>query len=256
MTYLIAIILGLIEGFTEFLPISSTGHLLLAERLLNLPSTDFLKTFDITIQSGAILAVVFLYWRMFFDKELIKKLFIAFIPTGILGFVFYKLIKQVLMEKEIIVIVSFFLGGLLLIIFELWHKEKKGAIEKTANISYGQSCLIGIFQSIAMVPGISRSAATIIGGLLLGIKRKTIVEFSFLLAVPTMFAATSFDFLKNAPTFQTGDFGLLAVGFIISFLSALASIKFLLSYIQKHNFIIFGVYRIIAAFLFWFLMLK
>lgn len=256
MTYLIAIILGLIEGLTEFLPISSTGHLLLAERLFNLPSTDFLKTFDIAIQSGAILAVVFLYWRMFLDKELIKRLLTAFIPTGILGFVFYKFIKQVLMEKEIIIIISLFLGGLLLIIFELWHKEKEGAIEKTANISYGQSGLVGVFQSIAMIPGVSRSAITIIGGLLLGIKRKTIVEFSFLLAVPTMFAATGLDFLKSAPIFQIGDLGLLAVGFVVAFLSALASIKFLLSYIQKHNFIIFGVYRIVVALLFWFLIFK
>ncbi len=161
------------------------------------------------------------------------------------------------MEKEIIVIASLFFGGLLLIIFELWHKvapRQDGLIvKKITDISYGQAGLIGIFQSIAMVPGVSRSAATIIGGLFSGIERKTIVEFSFLLAVPTMFVATGFDFLKSAPTFQTGDFGLLAVGFIISFLSALASIKFLLSYIQKHTFIIFGVYRMIIAIIFYYL---
>lgn len=255
MTFFQAIILGIIEGFTEFLPISSTGHLILAGRLFNLPSDNFLKTFEIAIQAGAILAVVFLYWRIFLDKKLIKKLITAFIPTGVLGFILYKIVKQIFMESEILVIVSLFLGGVFLIIFEWRHRDQPAATETVAGISYKQAGLVGIFQSIAMIPGVSRSAATIIGGLLLGVKRKTIVEFSFLLAVPTMFAATGFDILKNAPTFQVSEFGLLSVGFFVSFLSALASIKFLLSYIQRHTFIIFGVYRIAAAILFYFLVI-
>lgn len=253
MSFFQAIVLGIIEGFTEFLPISSTGHLILAGRLFDLPSDNFLKTFEIVIQSGAILAVVALYFKFFFNTETLKKIIIAFIPTGILGIIFYKLIKRVFMESEMLVISSLFLGGLLLIVFELWHKKREGIVEK---LTYPQAGLIGVFQSIAMIPGVSRSAATIIGGLMLGIKRKTIVEFSFLLAVPTMFAATSLDLLKSAPSFQAGEFNLLAVGFIVSFLSALASIKFLLSYIQKHTFIIFGIYRIIIALVFYFLVLK
>ena len=148
---------------------------------------------------------------------------------------------------------SLLLGGIFLIVFELIHHEKKEATEDLARISYRQACLIGLFQSVAMVPGVSRAAATIIGGLILGLKRKTIVEFSFLLAVPTMLAATALDLIKNAWTFSLDQTLFLVVGFITSFAVAILSIKFLLYYIKKHNFIFFGVYRIVVAllFLFW-----
>lgn len=259
MTFIQAIILGVVEGITEFLPISSTGHLILAGRLLNMPATDFLKSFEIIIQLGAILAVVVLYWkRLIADWETWKRIIIAFIPTGILGLFFYKAIKNYLLGNSMVVLWSLVLGGVFLVVFELWHK-KSAERQKEADvddISYKKSAVIGLAQSMAMVPGVSRSAATIIGGLAMGIKRETIVEFSFLLAIPTMAAATGLDLLKSASGFAVTQIPYLIVGFIAAFLVALASIKFLLNYIKNHTFIAFGVYRILIAILFWFLILK
>src|SRR3989344_3689592 len=209
MTYFDAIILGVVEGITEFLPISSTGHLILAGELLGLPSTEFLKSFDIAIQLGAILAVVALYWRSLFDIEMIKKLAVAFIPTGIIGFALYYVVKTILLDNLYVVLISLALGGI----------------------------------------------APIVGGLLLGLPRKTIVEFSFLLAVPTMAAATGYDLMKNADLLSFENIGVLAVGFVVSFVVALAAIRWLLSYVRTHTFIPFGVYRILAALVFWLVIL-
>lgn len=257
MDFLQAIIFGVVQGISEFLPISSTGHLILTGRLLGLAQTEFLKSFEIAIQLGSILAVIVLYWQQLFaDWEIIKRIAVAFIPTGILGLIFYKLIKLFLLGSNAVVLWSLFLGGVLLIIFELWHQEKEMADGKITEISYGKSFLIGLAQSVAMIPGVSRSAATILGGLALGIKRKTIVEFSFLLAVPTMIAATFFDLYKNWQQFSLNQFEFLAIGFIVAFLIALASIKFLLNFIKTHSFMPFGVYRIALALAFWLLILK
>ena len=251
-----AIILGIVEGVTEFLPISSTGHLILTSRILELKQTEFLKSFEIAIQLGAILSIVFLYWKSFLiEQKVLKKVIVAFIPTGVIGFVFYKIFKNFLMQ-DTIVLWALFLGGIFLIVFEFLYKEKKEAKESMAEISYFQSFLIGIFQSFAMIAGVSRAAATIIGGLSLGLKRKTIVEFSFLLAVPTMLAATLFDLSKNASDFSFSQLHFLIAGFITSFFVAALSVKFLLYFIKKHTFISFGFYRIILALLFWFLILK
>ncbi len=255
MTLFDAGILGLIEGITEFLPISSTGHLILFSDLLGVPSSDFLTTFEIAIQFGAILAVVVLYFKSFFDLEVLKRLFIAFVPTAIVGFLLYKLLKTYWLDNEMLVVAMLFFGGIALIIFELWHRGDEHAILDVKSISYKHSFLIGLCQSIAIVPGVSRSAATIIGGLFLGISRVAIVEFSFLLAVPTMAAATGYDVLKNAHLFSSDQFLTLAIGFVISFIVAMAAIKFLLSYVRKHTFIPFGVYRIIVAALFLLFML-
>jgi undecaprenyl-diphosphatase len=256
MNLIQTIILGIVEGVTEFLPISSTGHLILAARLLNLQQTDFLKSFEIAIQLGAILSIIFLYWKSFLvERKVLKKVIIAFIPTGILGFIFYKIFKQYLMQDSV-VLWALFVGGIFLIIFELIYREKKNAKENISEISYKQAFLIGIFQSFAMISGVSRAAATIIGGLTLGLKRKTIVEFSFLLAVPTILAATIFDLSKNASDFSFSQLHFLIVGFIISFFVAALSVKFLLYFIKKYTFISFGAYRIILALLFWFLILK
>jgi undecaprenyl-diphosphatase len=255
MDSLHALIFGIIEGITEFLPISSTGHLILTGEVMGLPQTDFLKTFEIAIQLGAILSVVVLYWRtLLVDFEVLKKVVVAFIPTAILGLAFYKIIKKYLLSSSDVVLWSLLLGGVFLIVFELLHKEKDDGPDYLGCISYRQSLLIGIFQSIAMVPGVSRSAATIVGGLVLGLKRKTIVEFSFLLAVPTMAAATGLDLLKNAGSFSLDQLGFLSIGFVVSFLSALAGIKFLLGFIKNHNFISFGIYRIALVLVFWFFM--
>jgi undecaprenyl-diphosphatase len=254
MNFFQAVVFGIVEGITEFLPISSTGHLILTSELLRLPATEFLKSFEVAIQLGAILAVVVLYWKSFFvESEVFKKVIVAFIPTAVLGIIFYKLIKQFLLGNEQVVLWSLFLGGFVLIIFEIFYKEKSEAVEELSKISYGKALIIGLFQSVAMIPGVSRAAATIIGGLTLGLKRKTIVEFSFLLAVPTMAAATGLDLFKNAGAFSTDQFGILAVGFIFSFLTALGAIKFLLHFIKNNSFISFGIYRVVLAVLFWFL---
>jgi undecaprenyl-diphosphatase len=255
MDLLTAAILGIVEGISEFLPVSSTGHLILTSHLLGLKHTDFLKSFEIAIQVGAISAVIVLYWRaLLVDLNILKKVMVAFIPTGIMGLTLYKLIKQFLLGSSTIVLWSLFLGGVLLVVFEMWHREKEDAVAEVKDISFRQALIIGCYQSLAMVPGVSRSAATIVGGLLLGLKRKVIVEFSFLLAVPTMLAATAYDLLKSGSQFSLDQAQLLAVGFITSFVVALISIKFLLRYIQTHTFIAFGIYRIVLVFV-WVLVL-
>jgi undecaprenyl-diphosphatase len=255
MDLLTAAMLGIVEGISEFLPISSTGHLILTSHLLGLKHTDFLKSFEIAIQVGAISSVIVLYWRaLLVDLNILKKVVVAFIPTGIMGLTLYKLIKQFLLGSSTIVLWSLFLGGVFLVVFEMWHREKEEAVADVKDISFRQALIIGCYQSLAMIPGVSRSAATIVGGLLLGLKRKVIVEFSFLLAVPTMLAATAYDLLKRGSQFSLDQAQFLAVGFITSFIVALVSIKFLLRYIQTHTFIAFGIYRVVLVFV-WVLVL-
>jgi undecaprenyl-diphosphatase len=247
MGFLEALILGVIEGITEFLPVSSTAHLILTNSLLNVQQTDFVKSFEIAIQLGAILSVVYLYWRdLFINREILKRVIAAFIPTAIIAFVFYVtgIIKGVFFESNTIIVTALIIGGAGLIIFELMHKESETALDELATIPYSKCLMLGLCQSVAIIPGVSRSAATIVGGLLLGLKRKSIVEFSFLLAVPTMLSATALDLIKTGGSFTSYQFFLLAVGFCVSFIVALLSIKFLLNYIRTNSFISFGVYRI------------
>ncbi len=255
MDILSAAILGLVEGITEFLPISSTGHLILVSHLLGIPTTEFLKSFEITIQLGAILAVVVLYWRSFLSLPILKRLLIGFIPTAAIGLLLYGFLKSVLLESPLIVVCSLAIGGVLLILLEYFHTEDASGPDTPEGISYRQSFLIGLFQSIAIIPGVSRSGATIMGGLLIGVRRVAIVEFSFLLAVPTMLAATSLDLFKNYRTFESADVAALSVGFLVSFAVALCAIRFLLGYVRKHTFVPFGIYRILIAGLFFFLVL-
>lgn len=251
MEVLQSLILGIVQGITEFLPISSTAHLIMAAKVMHIPQTDFVKSFEIVIQLGSILSVIVLYWRRFFvDFESLKRILVAFIPTAILGFTLYKFIKGYLIGNPYILIWALILGGIFLIVFELFHREKETAIDDISQIPYGLCIALGLFQSLAMFPGVSRSAATIMGGLLLNLKRKTIVEFSFLLAVPTMLAASAFDLLKCGSSFTSSQFGVLAVGFIASFIVAIISIQFLMNFIKKHTFIPFGIYRIAIALLF------
>jgi undecaprenyl-diphosphatase len=248
MDYWQSIILGIVEGITEFLPISSTAHLILAGKVLNINQTEFVKSFEIAIQLGAILAVVWVYWKKInLNKGILTRIIIAFLPTATFGFILYKIVKSYLMENLFIIAWTLLLGGIFIIIFEYLHKEKPEAVEDIENISYKQCFLIGTFQTIAMIPGVSRSAATIIGGLFLNIRRKTIVEFSFLLAVPTMMAATGYDLLKTGINFSLNEIGLLSIGFISSFIVSIIAIKFLLHYIQQNDFKWFGVYRIIIG---------
>ncbi|HVV15356.1 MAG TPA: undecaprenyl-diphosphate phosphatase [Candidatus Paceibacterota bacterium] len=256
MTPLHSILLGAVEGVTEFLPISSTGHLILASSLLGLSQTEFQKSFEIIIQLGAIASVVAVYWRSFLNVRILKRVAIAFLPTGLIGLALYKVIKTYLLGNETVVLWAMLLGGVVLIAFEYFHREKADAVREISAMSWRQAALIGVFQSVAIVPGVSRSAASIIGGLGLGLTRVAIVEFSFLLAVPTMLAATGLDLLKNASAFSPDQFGILAAGFATSFVVALFSIKFLLRFVRTRTFVPFGVYRIIAALLFFFFVLK
>jgi undecaprenyl-diphosphatase len=254
MNILHVVIFGIVEGITEFLPISSTGHLMLTSKLLHLAQSEFMKSFEIAIQLGALLSVVVLYWpRLVKSCEIWKRLLVAFLPAALIGAVMYKLIKRYLLVNNGVVLWSLFLGGLFLIIFELIHREKENAVDDLSSVSYSQALIIGLFQSVAMVPGVSRAAATIIGGLVVGLKRKTIVEFSFLLAIPTMLAATVFDLVNSAQVFKPDQFLSLGIGFIVSFAVAIAAIKFLLSFIKRHSFIFFGIYRVVIASAFWFI---
>lgn len=255
MTLFESILLGALEGVTEFLPISSTGHLILAGELLGLPSDEFVKTFMIAVQLGAILAVVVLYFRKFLDIEVLKRLIVGFIPTGIIGFSLYSLIKAYLIGNPYVVVAALAIGGVALIVFEHFHKEPEGEADDIRTIPYRTTLIVGLFQSIAMIPGVSRSAATIVGGLLAGMKRATIVEFSFLLAVPTMAAATGYDILKSYQSFTTDSLGLLAVGFGTSFIVALIAMKFLIGFVKRYTFVPFGIYRILLAAVFFFFVL-
>lgn len=253
MTWVQAVVLGVVEGVTEFLPVSSTAHLVLASHILRIGQTDFMKSFEIVIQLGAILAVIVLYWRQLMNMSVIKRLLVAFLPTGLLGFVFYGVVKTYLLENNAVILATLFFGGLFLVIFEKLHIERADAIDDIATISYTKCLMIGFFQSIAMVPGMSRSASTIIGGLVMGFKREVIVAFSFLLAIPTMIAATGFDLIKSAHLFSGDQAMLLATGFIMAFFTAIVGIKFFLAYVQKHSFIVFGAYRMIIAVVFFLL---
>ncbi|HEX8591469.1 MAG TPA: undecaprenyl-diphosphatase UppP [Candidatus Paceibacterota bacterium] len=250
MTILEAILLGVLEGATEFLPISSTGHLILGSHLLAIPETPFLTSFLIAIQLGAIGAVIVTYWRSFLDFQILKRLFAAFVPTAVIGFALYKLIKGYLLGNEWIVVIALLVGGILLIVFELLHKERDGGAETIGAIRYRDAVAIGLFQALAIVPGVSRSAASIAGGLLLGIRRVAIVEFSFLLAVPTMLAATGYDLLKTYDTFEAGNISLLLIGAATAFAVALVALRFLLRFVKTYTFIPFGIYRIVLALVF------
>ena len=247
-----AVLLGIVEGLTEFLPVSSTGHLILASKLLGLAQTEFMKTFEIAIQLGAILAVLLTYWRAFLtDFATLKRVSAAFLPTAVIGFLFYRIIRKFLFAGYSTVLWSLFLGGIVLIVFDGWHHIKGNAVQKTGDIPPLKAAGIGVAQSLAMIPGVSRSAATIVGGLWLGLDRKTAVEFSFLLAVPTLLAATVFDLLKSAPVLDGLQWKFLLTGGSVSFLIAMLSIRCFLKFVQNHGFAAFGIYRMVVALLFW-----
>ena len=241
-TVLQALILGIIEGITEFLPISSTAHLSLANHAFGIVETEFVKSFDIIIQLGAILSVVVLYWRRLWKVDVLAKLAVAFLPTGIIGLTVYKVVKGYLLGNVPVMVAALTLGGAILIWFDRRQVPVAEEID-FSEITYTRALLVGLFQSLAMIPGTSRSAATIIGGSLLGISRRTIVEFSFMLAVPTMLAASLYDLLKSHEAIAT-DVPALAIGFVVSFVTAILAIKGFLAVIKKRSFAAFGAYRI------------
>lgn len=249
MTSLQAIYLGIIEGLTEFLPISSTGHLVLATHFLHIAQTDFLVAFEIAIQLGAILAVLYMYWKKIFKISMIKRLIVGFIPTGIAGFVIYPHIKS-LLENPLLVGVTLFIGGIIILFVEnayyTWKQADK--VELRHEVSMKEAFYLGLYQIIAMIPGVSRSGAVIVGGLLMKMDRKVLTEFTFLLAVPTMAAATLYSFYKNIHVvMQTGNISALLLGTLTSFIVATFVIKLFLDYIRKHTFVAFGIYRIVIG---------
>lgn len=250
MTLFDAILLGALEGVTEFLPVSSTGHLILASQLLGIQQTAAHKAFEVSIQLGSILAVLFLYGKhLMNDKTLWIKLAVAFVPTGVLGLLFYKHIKALFGVET----VSFMLiaGGLVFLAVEYVRRDKAiDAGKGLDELSYKEAFFIGLFQSISMVPGTSRSGATIIGGLFLGLKRKAAAEFSFLLAIPTMIVATAYDLLKHRHEMVVDDYTMLGVAFVTAFIFAFFTVKIFVGFVSRHTFTPFAVYRIIVGVVF------
>ena len=257
MNYLDALILAIVEGITEFLPVSSTGHLILSSHLLGLAETEFLKTFEIVIQLGAILAIVFLYRdKLLQGPKVWKNIIIAFIPTGIIGLTVYDFVKEVLLGSAYITVISLLVGGIIILLIEKFYKPENAAEVEIEQLSLRKTLLLGVIQTIAVIPGVSRSGATIFGGMFMGFNRKTAADFSFLLAIPTMLAASGYDLLKSGSEFSQTEYSLLAVGFVGSFIVAYVVVKQFLRFIQNHTFTVFGWYRIVAALAFWFLILR
>ncbi|NOU48588.1 MAG: undecaprenyl-diphosphate phosphatase [Bacteroidales bacterium] len=243
MTFFQAIVIAIVEGITEFLPISSTGHMMITQELLGMEITDFVKAFTVNIQFGAILSVIVLYWKKFFQTvDFYYKLFIAFIPAAILGFIASDFIDSML-ENVVVVAVTLLLGGIVLVFVDKWFNKK----ETIETISYPSAFKIGLYQCIAMIPGVSRSAATIIGGMTQKLDRKTAAEFSFFLAVPTMFAASAYKLLKNYQTISKDDIDILLVGNVVAFVVALLAIKTFIGILTRYGFKYFGYYRIIVG---------
>ncbi|MBK9017171.1 MAG: undecaprenyl-diphosphate phosphatase [Saprospiraceae bacterium] len=251
MSIIDAILTAIVEGLTEFLPVSSTGHMILLNQLLGNGEDEFTKTFEIVIQLGAIMAIVLLYAKRFLLQfDIYLKLFVAFLPSAVLGFLFYKIIKTYLFNHWVVA-TSLIVGGIVLIILD---KRMGSSIEQTddelANISFKQAFLIGCFQVISMVPGVSRAAATIIGGMFNGLSKKSAAEFSFLLAIPTMAAASGYDLLKFEGSITGDQWTMIAIGFVVAFLTAVIAVKWFVKLLDKHGFTGFGWYRIVIGVLF------
>ncbi|NTW25900.1 MAG: undecaprenyl-diphosphate phosphatase, partial [Lentimicrobium sp.] len=243
MSTLEAVIIAIVEGITEFLPVSSTGHMIITQELLGMEINDFVKAFTVNIQFGAILSVIVLYWKRFFQTlDFYFKLFVAFIPAAIIGFLLSDFIDSML-ESVTIVAIMLVLGGVVLIFVDKWFKNPA----KDQTIAYPTAFKIGLYQCIAMIPGVSRSAATIIGGMSQGLDRKTAAEFSFLLAVPTMFAASGYKLLQNYKTITPDNIDTLLIGNAVAFIVAMIAIKSFITFLTKYGFKLFGYYRIVVG---------
>ncbi|MBW4829644.1 MAG: undecaprenyl-diphosphate phosphatase [Clostridiaceae bacterium] len=254
------IIIGIVEGITEWLPISSTGHMLLVDEFLQLNmSEDFKEMFFVVIQLGAILAVVVIFWRKMFpfdfrEKSMIKKdifsiwfkVLVACIPSGIMGVLFDDFLEAYL-GTPVVIAIMLILYGVVFIVIENWNRKRKPRVNKLAEINYKTAFIIGMFQVLSLIPGTSRSGATIIGALIIGISRVAAAEFSFFLAIPTMFGASAFKLLKFGFHFTGTELLILVFGMVVAFLVSILAIKFLMSYIKKHDFKAFGWYRIILG---------
>ncbi|HVA98556.1 MAG TPA: undecaprenyl-diphosphate phosphatase [Bacteroidia bacterium] len=250
MSVLQAIILGIIEGITEFLPISSTGHMIIASSLMGIASEPFTKAFTVAIQLGAILSVMVIYWRRFIKSfDFYVKLFIAFLPAAIVGLICIKYIDEMLGDPYVVA-TTLLLGGIILLFVDKWFEKSEKEPDK--EISHKSALIVGFYQIISMIPGVSRSAATIVGGLSTKLNRKNAAEFSFFLAVPTMFGATCFKlykFYKSQGGMDAKEIHLLLIGNLLAFVVAMFAIKTFITYLTKHGFKVFGYYRIAVGLL-------
>ena len=243
MTTFQAIILAIVEGITEFLPISSTGHMIITEAILGMKIDEFTKAFTVSIQFGAILSVIVLYWKRFFQSlDLYYKLFVAFLPALFLGFFLNKYIDM-LLGSVTVVAITMLLGGIVLLFVDKWFNKPA----RNQEITYMKALKIGLFQCISMIPGVSRSAATIVGGMSQKLTRTTAAEFSFFLAIPTMFAATVYKLYENYQIITPDKIFILVIANVVAFVVAMLAIKFFISYLTKHGFKVFGYYRIIVG---------
>lgn len=254
MDILTIVILAIVEGITEFLPISSTAHLIITSKLLNLKQTDFLKLFEVFIQSGAIFSVIFLYIKTLLkNKKIVLNIGFSFLPTAVVGVLLYKFIKNYLFENYYLLAFNLIFVGILFLIIEKLVEKNKITLNKNLNqMNFSTAFLIGLFQSLAVFPGVSRAGAVILIMLVLGFKRKTAVEYSFLLAVPTIISASVFDLYKNLNLLsQSQEYIIyLFFGAFLSFIFALISIKWFLKFLKKHTLIPFGIYRIVVGTIF------
>lgn len=250
MNFLHAIILAIIEGLTEFLPVSSTGHMIIGSTAMGIASDPFVKVFTVAIQFGAILSVVVLYWRRFFQNfNFYVRLFVAFLPAAFFGLLLKKHIDA-LLENIVVVAVALIAGGFVFLFLDNYFAKRSERDTSVDDITLPKALRIGLFQVISMIPGVSRSAATIIGGLTQGLSPKTAAEFSFFLAVPTMFAATAkslWDYVDEGGSFTQHELSLLAIGNVVGFVVAMIAIKAFIGYLTKHGFKVFGYYRIIVG---------
>ena len=261
MNLIQVLVLAAVEGVTEFLPVSSTGHLILAVNAAGIMQSEFVKSFEIAIQLGAISAVVVLYWRKITtDMEVLKRVAAAFVPTGIAGILAYRFVKSYLLGNAGVTIAALLIGGAGLIVYEKFKIQNTGKASaarakfklnsnyKIQNLDYWKCIGIGLMQAVAMVPGVSRALMTIIGGEAMGLSRREAVEFSFMLAIPTMAAATGWDLVRSGWGFSGGQWGLLAAGVLAAAVTAAVTVKWLVAWVkQQHNLEIFGWYRIALA---------
>jgi len=242
MSWFHALILAIVEGVTEFLPVSSTGHMILTEGIMGMKSNDFIQAFIINIQFGAILSVVVLYWKRFFQSfKFYYKLFVAFLPAAFFGLLLNDYIDQ-LLESVYVVAVMLIIGGIVLILVDKWFKDT--SVNGKSSTTYKNALVIVLFQVLAMIPGTSRSAATIIGGMVEKMNKKAAAEFSFFLAVPTMVAASGYKLLENHEAITSDNIGILIFGNVVAFIVALFAIKSFITFLTNHGFKIFGYYRI------------
>jgi undecaprenyl-diphosphatase len=238
-----AIILAIVEGLTEYLPISSTGHLIVTSSLLGINESSFVKDYTVMVQFGAILSVVVLYWQRFLQgKDIYIKLFIAFLPAAVIGLAVKNKIDA-LLGNVVVVAVAFIIGGVILVFIDRWLERGKH-LSGLAHVDSKKALTVGLFQCAAFVPGVSRSAATIVGGLFMKLDRKTAAEFSFLLAVPTLTAATCLKLVKILPTIEKSQITILLIGNLVSFAIGIITVRAFIGYLSRHGFKAFGIYRI------------